>query len=72
MSAAKTEKERLRLLMLAKKKRKPKEKKAKTAEKRADEVQEEFARQAPMGPGAMQYHVGAVVERIRKSGQGLL
>ncbi len=42
------------------------------AEKRADEVQEEFARQAPMGPGAMQYHVGAVVERIRKSGQGLL
>ena len=42
------------------------------AEKRADEVQEEFARQAPMGPGTMQYHVGAVVERIRKSGQGLL
>ena len=42
------------------------------AEKRADEVQKEFARQAPMGPGAMQYHVGAVVERIRKSGQGLL
>lgn len=42
------------------------------ADKRAEEVREEFSRQAPMGPGAMQYHVGAVVERIRKAGQGLM
>ncbi|CAN0594403.1 unnamed protein product, partial [Laminaria digitata] len=43
------------------------------AEKRADEVQDEFARQAPMGPDAMKYHVGAVVERLmKKTGPGLM
>jgi NAD(P)-dependent dehydrogenase (short-subunit alcohol dehydrogenase family) len=43
------------------------------AEKRADEVKDEFTRQAPMGPDAMKYHVGTVVERLmKKPGPGLL